>query len=94
MNRFCIVVCWIILPVVTCGSALAQSNKWPRVQSFSEKRVFIDPGKDGTDTPFVALIKDLEGYPLYRLVCHNSNYEDDESEINFSGYFAAKASAT
>jgi len=64
----------------------AQASKWPIIQPLEEKRVFTNPGKDNTDTPFVALIRDTEGIPVYKLECHNGNF-DDESEMNFSGDF-------
>lgn len=65
---------------------LAQASMWPVIRSLEEKRVFINPGKDNADTPFVTIIRDNEGVPAYKLECHNGNY-DDESEMNFSGDF-------
>jgi hypothetical protein len=46
----------------------------------------VNPGRDNADTPFLALIKDSKGVPIYKLECHNGNYEN-ESEFNFSGDF-------
>ena len=51
-----------------------------------EKKAFINPGQNNTDTPFAAFIKNSNGVPVYKLECHNGNYED-ESEMNFSGDF-------
>jgi hypothetical protein len=64
----------------------AQRSNWPAVQPLHETRTFANRGRDSADTPFLALIKNSEGVPIYKLECHNVNYED-ESEINFSGDF-------
>ena len=68
-----------------CSPSL-YASQWPTVRPLHAKRSFINPGKDHADTPFLAFIRDTRGVPLYRLECHNGNY-DDESEMNFSGEF-------
>lgn len=80
------VVCAFILISMLGTILLAQARKWPVIRPLKEKRVFIDPGRNNADTPFVVFIRDSEGVSVYKLECHNGNYED-ESEINFSGDF-------
>jgi hypothetical protein len=79
-------VCFVAVTSMFGLTVFAQTIKWPVIQPLEEKRVFIAPGRDNADTPFVASIKDSEGVPVYKLECHNGNY-DDESEMNFSGDF-------
>jgi hypothetical protein len=64
----------------------AQTSRWPIIQPLEEKRTLIAPGRDNADTPFVLFIKDSGGAPVYKLECHNGNYEN-QSEMNFSGDF-------
>ncbi len=45
-----------------------------------------DVSSTGSDTPAVDYIRDLKGGPIYKLECHNGNY-NDQSEMNFSGKF-------
>lgn len=59
---------------------------WPVIRSTHARSTFVDPGKDGTDTPFRMLIKDNTGNTAYRLECHNGNYEET-FEITYSGDF-------
>jgi hypothetical protein len=49
-------------------------------------RVFVSPGKDGTDTPLTALLRDTHGNVAYQLECHNGEFEG-QSLMNFSGDF-------
>jgi len=74
------------LALASVTSALAQVSKWPVIQPLEESRVFVNPDQNDSDTPFVSFIRDENGVPLYKLECHNGNYED-ESEMNFSGDF-------
>lgn len=76
----------LALVLVSATSLFAQSSKWPIIRPLEKKKVFINPGQNNTDTPFAAFIKDSDGVPVYKLECHNGNYED-ESEMNFSGDF-------
>jgi hypothetical protein len=75
-------VALVLMPMVW----LAQASKWPVIRPLEERRVFTNPGQNNADTPFMVLIKDNQGVPVYKLECHNGNYED-ESEMNFSGDF-------
>lgn len=79
-------ICSLALVLMPAVFLLARASKWPVIQRLEEKRVFMNPGQNNADTPFVALIKDNSGVPVYKLECHNGNYED-ESEMNFSGDF-------
>lgn len=81
-------VCSLAPALVLASAALlcAQASKWPVIRPLEENKVFINPGQNNADTPFVAFIKDNEGVPTYKLECHNGNYED-ESEMNFAGDF-------
>jgi hypothetical protein len=52
-----------------------------------EKRyVFADVDKDDHDTRVLACIDDTQGVGIYKLECHDGNY-NDQSEMNFSGDF-------
>ena len=83
MARLCyVLIFWI---TSACGQ-LAQVDNWPVVAPFSSTKTFVDAGKDGADTPLIVTIKDTDGNPVYRLECHNGNYEDT-SGMNFSGDF-------
>ena len=79
-------VCSVALVLTSAAILLAQASQWPVIRPLEEKRVFINPGQNNADTPFVAFIKASDGVPTYKLECHNGNYED-ESEMNFSGDF-------
>jgi hypothetical protein len=86
----------VALVMITAVSMLAEPNRWPVIQCLAEKHIFNNAGANGSDTPVVAFIKDTQGVPVYKLECHNGNY-DDESEMTFSGdfqcaLFAIKAS--
>ena len=76
----------LALVLVSAASLFAQASKWPTIRPLEEKKVFINPGQNNADTPFVAFIKASDGVPAYKLECHNGNYEN-ESEMNFSGDF-------
>lgn len=76
----------LALVLASAASLFAQASKWPVIRLLEEKKVFINPGQNNADTPFVAFIKASDGVPAYKLECHNANYED-ESEMNFSGDF-------
>lgn len=79
-------VVYFLLVLVSSTVILAQEGKWPIVRPLEEERVFVKPERDNSDMPFVTFIKDSEGASVYKLECHNGNYED-ESELNFSGDF-------
>lgn len=64
----------------------AKKIRWPKIQAIEGKRVFKNLDKGTPDTPFVALIYDTRGDPIYKLECHNVNYEY-ESGIDYSGDF-------
>jgi hypothetical protein len=79
-------VCSLAIVLAAAASLFAQASKWPVIRPLEEKKAFINPGQNNADTPFIAFIKDSNGVPVYKLECHNGNYED-ESEMNFSGDF-------
>jgi hypothetical protein len=79
-------ICVIAVVMMPAMMVFAQSRKWPVIQPLEEKQAFINPGQNNTDTPFVLYIKNSGGIPVYKLECHNGNY-NDESEMNFSGDF-------
>jgi hypothetical protein len=78
-------ICCLFLWLVSGSGLLVQTAPWPNIQPLHESHKFIEPGR-GKDTPLLALIKKASGGPVYKVECHNGNY-DDESEINFSGDF-------
>lgn len=61
-------------------------TEWPEIRATEAQLTFVDPGKDDADTPFRLLLRDTNGNTVYRLECHNGNYEG-ASEITFSGDF-------
>jgi hypothetical protein len=79
-------ICSLALVLTPATILLAQASRWAVIRPLEEKRVFINPGENNTDTSFMAFIKNNNGVPLYKLECHNGDY-DDESEMNFSGDF-------
>lgn len=78
-------ICCLFLWLAVGSGLLAQTTTWPHVQALHESHAFIEASR-GKDTPFLAFIKNASGVPVYKVECHNGNYED-ESEINFSGVF-------
>jgi hypothetical protein len=59
---------------------------WPPVLPVHRVLTFIHPGQNGRDTPALVLVPRQEGGTVYKLECHNGNY-DDEREMSFSGDF-------
>jgi hypothetical protein len=55
------------LVLIPAAMLLSQVSKWPVIQPLEEKRVFISPGQNNTDTPFLAFIKNNDGFPIYKL---------------------------
>ena len=76
----------LALVLASAASLFAQESKWPTIRPLEEKKVFPNPGQNNADTPVAVFIKDSDGVPVYKLECHNGNYEDG-SEMNFSGDF-------
>jgi len=66
--------------------ASAQTHPWPLVQPLDEHRAFMLSDNPNSDAPVTLFVRDLHGNPVYKVECHNGNYEDS-SEINFSGDF-------
>jgi hypothetical protein len=85
MKTGIIIWCFHIL-VISFLTSLESTSKWPAIKQFEEKRFLYSAGIGNVDTPFSALIKDTGGMAVYRLECHNGNYED-QSVMNFSGDF-------
>jgi len=63
-----------------------EMQDWPVIEPTEYKQTYVNPGKEGADTPFLLFLKNSKGVPLYRVECHNGNYEGS-SELNFSGDF-------
>lgn len=57
---------------------------WPAIRPVHITRTYNI--KDDSDTPLTAFIETADGAPVYKLECHNGNYED-LSFIDFSGDF-------
>jgi hypothetical protein len=88
---------YTVIAGLTAYSSHAQPNGWPIIQRLHKTQAFVNPGQGTEDSPFLALIKDSANVPVYKLDCHNGNYEND-GEINFSAdfqcaLFALKGSA-
>ena len=80
-------LCRIVIITLGLGAAsmwCEQGNQWPVIQPVHESRTFVIHG--GGDTPLIFRIRDLRGVPVYKLECHNGDYEGS-SAINFSGDF-------
>lgn len=80
-----IFVQFVIATFVVLDSPALPSD-WPMVEPLRQTRTLVNPGKDNDDTPFVALIKNTAGVPIYKFECHNGNYENGRG-TNFSGDF-------
>lgn len=79
-------VCCFVLAVVHIFSVSGNAESWPTIQPVEAKQNYVHPGMNGTDTAFLLLLRSRNGTPLYKLECHNGNYEET-SELNFSGDF-------
>ncbi len=86
MKRWCLFAIYAAFGIINAVGLRAHASNWPIIQPLHGQRTFINPGRGNADTPFLALIKDAGGVPIYKLECHNGNYEN-ESEMNFSGDF-------
>src|SRR6476660_3829391 len=88
MSRTYLIVGSILSVVIINRGVDAQrpGEEWPRIRAKQAQQTFVDPGKNNADTPFKLLISDVKGVVVYRLECHNGNYETD-AEITFSGDF-------
>src|SRR5579871_504457 len=62
----------------------AADTKWPGIEPAQESRTFSE--FENSDTPLTLLVRNSAGHPIYKLECHNGNYEGS-SEINFSRDF-------
>lgn len=72
---------------LTSGLGVAvRANGWPAIRPLHEVHTFRTPVNSNADTPFLAFIRSTKGVPVYKVECHNGNY-DNESEIDFSGDF-------
>lgn len=60
-------------------------NEWPPIRPVEVSRT-LNNKTTIADTPFFLSIKDVHRVTIYRLECHNGNYENG-SKINFSGDF-------
>lgn len=67
-------------------TASASNQPWPSIASTRAIYEWKNPEKAGVDTPFVSYIRSPSGTPLYKLECHDGDYDDD-SELDFSGVF-------
>ena len=74
----------LFLVTVSTLNARDQARSWPVIRALRATANIIVPPDDTTDTPFVAIIRNLANVPVYRLECHNQAY-DDTSTIDFSG---------
>jgi hypothetical protein len=79
-----LIICFALL-LISGFASPAQANDWPTIRPLHEIHTF-DSLANGADTPVLVFIKDATGVPIYKLECHNGNYEDD-SGYGFSGAF-------
>jgi hypothetical protein len=67
-------------------AATVPHQKWPTVRPAQIERTFSNLAGNEVDTPLLLPIRDTAGSVVYRLDCHNGNYEND-SEYTYSGDF-------
>lgn len=77
---------WAGLVLLKNPTAVAPPRGWTPVQPLHAEYRFVLPAKAGDDTPFSVYLLDGAGNKVYRFECHDGDY-DDESEMNWSGYF-------
>ena len=81
MNRFQMaILAWLGI-VAFCPRA---SGAWPVIRPAHESHTYSAGGT--ADTPLIIFIRTTGDVSVYKLECHNGNYED-MSFINFSGDF-------
>lgn len=85
-NRSHLPFWYALTGIVMLFSSEAQAGNWPMIQPLHEARTFVNQSPPNTDNPFLVLIKDTAGNPIYKLECHNGNYGDGKG-MNFSGDF-------
>jgi hypothetical protein len=82
--KISLTICLALLLILALAST-AQTTDWPAIRPLHGIHAF-DGLANGADTPVLVSIKDVTGVPIYKLECHNGNYEDD-SGYGFSGAF-------
>ena len=62
-----------------------QRGAWPVIEPLQKTYTFVRaPDKD---TPVLIVARDLSSRPVYKLECHNDHYENERSDIDYSGTF-------
>jgi hypothetical protein len=79
-----LITCFALL-LISAFASSAQTTDWLTIRPLHEVHAF-DGLANGADTPVLVFIKDATGVPIYKLECHNGNYEGD-SGYGFSGAF-------
>jgi hypothetical protein len=76
----------ILIAVVALGWLLAQpkSIEWPVVKPVHTQITVTEQAR--RDAPVHLVVSDVRGRPLYKLDCHNGEY-DETIDINYSGDF-------
>lgn len=74
-----------ILLALTLSHSAQHSGSWPRVRPVDTAVTFVDVGTKG-GTPLILTIRDAANQPVYRLECHDGDYDGD-APISFSGIF-------
>ena len=71
---------WLRLCLLACLADAPQwswalQTVWPEVAPATAQQTYI---LDGTsrDTPLVVLVRDVAGVPVYRIECHNGEFDD------------------
>jgi hypothetical protein len=85
MTSFIMRAIWIFVALIPLA-AVPQTDSWPVIQPLREERTFSLVGNEEADAPLTVFLKDTKNTPVYKLECHNGNY-DDSSAISFSGDF-------
>jgi hypothetical protein len=81
-------LCAIAVAAISWLAVQNQTPNWPTIQALHETRTIVNPQRgDTTDDGFNLWVKDTEGVPVYKIECHNGNYNNDGPPINFSGDF-------
>jgi hypothetical protein len=77
-------VVWLVVAAFRPSVGPWAIDHWPVVQPIHAQYTFIVRG--GRDTPVLLLVRDTHGRAVYKLECHDDDYEPDD-EISFSGAF-------
>lgn len=71
---------------ISIGAFIRGRAAWPPVLPVHKTYTFAHSGENGEDTPVKVFVLGTTNDTLYRIECHNSDY-NDTYDLNFSGDF-------